>query len=310
MRSFLAEQSPQRAVIVGGGYVALEMAEAFVERGLETTMVLRRRRLLGETLDEDMAAPLLAQVEARGVETVVALTEGVVASGGRVRAVRTQGGDVPADLVVVATGVRPRSALARAMGCDLVEPGAIAVDARMRTSVPHVWAAGDCATSWHRLLERPVYAPLALAANRGGRIVGENVAGGDERAPGVLGTVITRFFGTDVARTGLTEVEAEAAGHRAVATTITDSVASGYMPGAGEARFKLVAQRGSGRLFGAQIVGSRGAGKRIDTVVAALHLGATAGALADMDLAYAPPYSPVYDPLLIAARLAQRSARE
>lgn len=306
IRTWLANERPRRAVIVGGGYVALEMTEALLDRGLEVTLVLRRRRVLGESFDPDMSDPLLEEVERRA-GVLVGIAEGVLGEGGRVKAVRTQAGDVPADIVILATGVSARIDLAAQAGCAL-DHEAIRVDDRMRTSVPRVWAAGDCSTTWHRILQRPIFLPLALAANRQGRVVGENVTGGDARSPGVLATAVTRFFEWEVARTGATELEATVAGLRVASTTIEEVTAAGYMPKHGSMRLKIVAERGTGRLLGAQIVGTRGAGKRIDTLATAIHAGLTAQELENVDLAYAPPFSPVYDPVLIGARLAARQA--
>lgn len=308
IRAFLDAQAPRHAVILGGGFVALEMAEAFLERGLDVTLFLRTRRLLGGSLDGDASARVLAAVEARGVRVAVGAALGVVGEGGRVRALRTTEGDLAADVVVLATGVRARSRLANEMGCALGERGAVVVDREMRTNVPHVFAAGDCATVWHRLLARQVYLPLALGANRGGRVVGEVVTGGRAEHPGVLGTAITRFFDLEVARTGLTLAEAQAAGLDAVAETIEDMAVAGYMPRASGIAVRLVLERGTRRLLGAQVVGGPGAGKRIDTLATALHAGLTAADVEDVDLAYAPPFSPVYDPVLIAARVAGRKA--
>lgn len=308
MRAFLDAARPSRAVIVGGGYVGVEMAEAFVARGLRVTMVLRRRRTLGESLDEEMSDRVLAALERAGVEVVVAQATGVVGDA-RVEAVRTTAGDLPADVAVLATGVKARSDLARQAGCALADRDAVVVDRAMRTSVPHVYAAGDCATVWHRLLDRQVFLPLALGANRGGRVAGENVAGGRDLHPGVLGTAITRFFEWEVARTGLTEVEATAAGFDAVARTIEENAVAGYMPGASQVAVRLVLERGSGRLLGGQLVGGPGSGKRVDALATAIHAGLTASDLEEVDLAYAPPFSPVYDPLLIAARIAGRVSR-
>jgi NADPH-dependent 2,4-dienoyl-CoA reductase/sulfur reductase-like enzyme len=303
----LAQREPRRAVVVGGGYVALETAEALLRRGLDVTLVMRRRRMLSDTLHDGMSERVLREVERRGAKVLVALAEGVVGDG-QVRAVRTMAGDVPADLVVLATGVRARVGLARDAGCRIHDSGAILVDRGMRTSVPGVYAAGDCATVWHRLLQRHVFLPLALHANRGGRVAGENVSGGDAQAPGTIGTAITRFFDLEAARTGLTAIDAAAAGFDAVVSGIEDNTIAGYMPGKSTMRVELVVERGTGRLLGGQVVGGPGAGKRIDAIATAIHAGLTAREVEDVDLAYAPPFSPSYDPVLIAARMAQKKA--
>lgn len=291
------------AVVIGAGYIGLEMAENLVERGMQVTMLDRAPQVM-LTLDADMAAHAQDAAEGAGIKVLlnVDVHEIVRHDDGRPRLVRTSEGDLPADHVVIGTGARPDVGLAEAAGIDLGETGAIAVDDHLRTSADGVFAAGDCVESRHRILDRPVNVQLGTHANQQGRVAGINASGGAARFPGVLGTAISRICRYEVARTGLGEREAADAGIDAVAVTIQARTRAEYYPGAGPIWVKLVAERGGGRLLGGQIVGTETAGKRIDTIATALWAGLTADDLQFADLAYAPPVSPVRDPVLVAAR--------
>jgi NADPH-dependent 2,4-dienoyl-CoA reductase/sulfur reductase-like enzyme len=291
-----------RAVVVGGGYIGLEVAEAFVRRGLHTVVVeLADQPMV--TLDPDMGALVADAVRAMGAD--LRLGAGVQSFAtddtGRVRAVVTSQGEFPADVVVVGLGARPNSALARDAGLPVGPSGGIVVDRRQRTPVPGVWAAGDCVESFHRVSRRPVNIALGTHANKQGRTAGTNLGGGYATFDGVLGTAITRVGAAEVARTGLNEAEARDAGFEAVATTVTAAARAHYYPGGEEMTVKLVAERRTGRLLGAQIVGGQDAGKRIDVLATALWNEMTVADLGGVDLAYAPPFSPVWDPVLLAA---------
>jgi NADPH-dependent 2,4-dienoyl-CoA reductase/sulfur reductase-like enzyme len=220
---------------------------------------------------------------------------------GRVTAVETAAGPVGADLVVIGLGVRPNVDLARAAGIGVGAAGGIIVDDHLRTGTPHVWAAGDCVESYHRITGRSVVIALGTHANKQGRAAGTNIAGGDAAFGGVLGTAITKFGNLEIGRTGLTDAEARAAGFDAVGVTTEASSRASYYPGAQPMRIKIVAERRTGRLLGAQIVGGEGAGKRIDVLATALWNDMTVEAVGGMDLSYAPPFSPVWDPVLLAA---------
>lgn len=291
------------AVVIGAGYIGLEMAENLVERGMHVTMVDRAPQVM-LTLDADMAEHAQDAAEGAGITVLlnVDVHEIVRHDDGRPRMVRTSEGDLPADHVVIGTGARPDVALAREAGLEIGETGALAVDDHLRTSAEGVFAAGDCVESRHRVLDRPVNIQLGTHANQQGRLAGINATGGDARFPGVLGTAISRICRYEVARTGLSEREAADAGIDAVATTIQARTRAEYYPGAGPIWVKLVAERGGGRLLGGQVVGTETAGKRIDTIATALWAGMTADELQFVDLAYAPPVSPVRDPVLVAAR--------
>ena len=205
------------------------------------------------------------------------------------------------NLVIIGLGVRANVDLARDAGIGVGEAGGIVVDDHLRTSVPHVWAAGDCVESYHRITGRSVVIALGTHANKQGRVVGTNIAGGEASFGGVLGTAITKFQQLEIGRTGLTEREAQAAGLDAFAVTTKATSRAGYYPGAQLMRIKIVAARGTGRLLGAQIVGGEDAGKRIDVLATALWNGMTVQEVGGMDLSYAPPFSPVWDPVLLAA---------
>jgi len=299
---YLEEERPQRAVIVGGGYIGLEMAEALVLRGLQVALVEKEEQVM-LTLDPDMAAPIARRLEELGVE--MRLGEALTAfetADGRLRAVVTEKGSIPCDVAVLGLGVRPNSDLAREAGIPLGVRGAIAVNERMMTEVAGVWAAGDCAQTFHLVSRRPFWVALGTVANKQGRVAGINLGGGYATFPGVVGTAITKVCDLEIARTGLQEREIEALGWQHVAARIEAPTRAHYYPEGARMTVKLLAERDSGRLLGGQIVGRDGAGKRIDVIAAALHGGLTVEEFLHLDLAYAPPFSPVWDPLLVAAR--------
>jgi NADPH-dependent 2,4-dienoyl-CoA reductase/sulfur reductase-like enzyme len=300
-----ADPPPRRAVVIGGGYVGVELAEAMVRRGLSVTVVERDAEPLS-TVDPDMGAIVRKAMLGMGIDvrTGVAVT-GLEATGGRVSAVVTDAGPVPADIVVLGLGVRPNVALAADAGLPLGPSGAVRVDLRMR--VPGhdgVWAAGDCVESVHLVTGQPVHVPLGTHANKQGRVAGINIGGGYATFPGVVGTAVTKVCDLEVGRTGLREREAAAAGFAYVTATIESTDRAGYFPGARPMTVKLIAERRTGRLLGAQIVGRGSAAKRIDVLAVALTQGMTVDEITALDLGYAPPYAPVWDPVLVAARKA------
>jgi len=290
----------RRAVVVGAGYVGLEMAEALCERGIEVTVVDRLPRVL-TTVDESIAA--IAEEETRR-HCEVRLGAGLVALRPSASGVMVvlEDGELEADLVVLALGVRPDTSLVPELAS--LPNGALVVDDHMRTSHEAVWAAGDCVALHHRVLQAPAYVPLGPAANKAGRVAGVGAAGGDATFPGIVGTAVVKIFDLTVAHTGLTLTEAQGAGLAAEATEITAKSRAKYYPGAEPLRVRLV-HTPEGRLLGAQLAGREGAAQRVDVVAAALHAGMGVDDLADLDLAYAPPFSPVYDPLTQAAQAAQ-----
>jgi NADPH-dependent 2,4-dienoyl-CoA reductase/sulfur reductase-like enzyme len=299
----------QRAVVVGGGYIGLELAEAMHEIGLRVTVVDSHAQPMSG-LDPDMGALVAGAMRGIGIEVrTEARVDGFETDDeGHVRAVVTTDATLPAEIVVLGTGVRPNVELARDAGIALGEAGAIKVDARMSTNAANVWAAGDCVETFHRVSKRAVYVPLGTHANKQGRVAGTNVTGGNVTFPGVIGTAVTKICAYEIGRTGLTEREAVAAGLDHVAATVESSTRAHYFPGAHKITVKVVAERGTGRLLGAQIIGREGAAKRIDVFATAIWAGLTADDLAQADLAYAPPFGPVWDPALIAARQAAARA--
>ncbi len=292
----------RRAVIVGGGLIGLEMAEALVARGMEVTLVEMKDQVLASALDFGMAALVHRELRKNGINLRLGeAVQRLEGTDGRVQRVVTCGGSYGAGLVLMAVGVRPVVDLAREAGLEIGPTGAIAVDQRMCTSDPEIFAAGDCVESVDLLTGRKVYVPLGSTANKQGRVTADNLCGRQERFPGILGSLIVKVFGLNVARTGLSEEDAQLLGYQPVTMLAPSPDRAHIYPGARPVVIKLVADGASRRLLGAQIVGSGAVDKRIDTVVAALSLGATADQLAQLDLAYAPPFSSAMDPLIQAA---------
>jgi NADPH-dependent 2,4-dienoyl-CoA reductase/sulfur reductase-like enzyme len=304
----------KRAVVVGGGYIGLEVAEAFVRRGLPTTLVTRHE-VMG-SLDPDLGALVRAGLERAGVTVRVGADVDGLDTGpdGAVRCVSAGGDAFEGELVALGLGVVPSTELAAAAGLSLGEHGGLLPDDRQQVA-DGVWAAGDCCEPLERHGARRVYVPLGTHANKQGRVAGENlVRGGPDadrgagpaRFGGVLGTAVTRFVANgvhvEIARTGPTMAQARAAGLDAVGLVTESTTASGYMPEAAPITVKVLADAGTRRLLGVQLVGGPGTGKRIDTAAAAIWLHGTVDDVAGMDLSYAPPFSPVWDPVQIACR--------
>jgi NADPH-dependent 2,4-dienoyl-CoA reductase/sulfur reductase-like enzyme len=304
-RDFMQREKPKRAVVIGAGYIGVEMAESFHELGLETTVIGRPPQVL-KRFDSDMAQLVQDELESKGVR--LSLGDEVKAlegdAQGRVRRVISSKGVFEADLVLLAMGVRPNAALAKTAGVALGETGAIATDSQMRTNLPDVFAAGDCAEAYHRITGRGDYIPLGTTANKQGRVAGTNLGGGRAEFEGIVGTVITKVLDVYAALTGLAEKEARALGYAVQSTTIQAGSRAHYYPGGRPMHVRLVVEEGSGRLLGGQIVGDEGAGPRIDVLATALHKGMTVEELSRLDLAYVPPIAPVWDPLLVAANVA------
>jgi NADPH-dependent 2,4-dienoyl-CoA reductase/sulfur reductase-like enzyme len=287
----------KHVTVVGGGYIGLEMAEAFVRWGAEVTLVEATSQVM-RTLDPDIAAKVTTAIRGFGVDVrtdlpVTGFEEGVV---------HTSEGEHHTDLVVLGMGVTPNADLAADAGLELGPRGSISVDRRQRTSADGVWAAGDCASSFHLVTGEPVHIALGTVANKQGRVAGVNIGGGYATFPGVVGTAITKICALEISRTGLSEHEAATAGFSFDTATIDTKTIAHYMPGAEDMTVKMLAEQGSGRILGAQIIGGRGAGKRIDAVATALHAGMDVQQMIDLDLSYAPPFSGVWDPVQMVAR--------
>jgi NADPH-dependent 2,4-dienoyl-CoA reductase/sulfur reductase-like enzyme len=293
-------------VVIGGGYIGIEMAEAMVRRGLAVTVVDQAPEPM-PTLDPDMGALVREAMQGMGIEVLT----GTQVSGfdtspdDRVSAVITPQGALPADLVVLGLGVRPNTGLAQAADLPLGEHGGVLTDFRMRVlSHDGVWAGGDCVEVLHRISQRPVHVALGTHANKHGRVIGTNLGGGYATFPGVVGTAVSKVCDLEIGRTGLGEAEARAAGFEPVAVTVQSTTRAGYFPGAAQVTVKIIAERGTGRLLGAQLVGREGSGKRVDVCAVALWNDMTVEEMTSLDLGYAPPFSPVWDPVLVAARKA------
>jgi NADPH-dependent 2,4-dienoyl-CoA reductase/sulfur reductase-like enzyme len=311
VRAVVEDDKPQSAVVVGGGYIGLEMAEAFVVRGLDVTLVEAAPQPMG-TLDPDMGELVADAMGKMGIDV---LTEETVTAfekngEGRVSAVVTDHRTLPADIVVLGLGTLPNVALAEQTGIEIGEAHGIVVDQQMQTSIEGVWSAGDCVEKFHLVSRKPVSIALGTHANKEGRVAGINIGGGYATFPGVVGTAVSKVCDLEVARTGLHENEAAEAGFDYLTSAIDSTTRAGYFPGAAPIRTKLIVEKRSGRLLGAQIVGKEGAAKRIDALATALWNEMTVDHMLNMDLSYAPPFAPVWDPVLIAARKAWDKVQE
>jgi NADPH-dependent 2,4-dienoyl-CoA reductase/sulfur reductase-like enzyme len=301
LRRLLDSGTVRHAVVVGAGYVGLETAEALVSAGLDVDVVEALPRVLG-TVDEPVAALVQAELERHTRlhlgERLEAVDRGGAADGGLIAVV--DGTEIATDLVVIAVGVRPATDLLIQAGARHLPDRSVEVDEGMRTSLPGVYAAGDAVALPHLVLDRPAWVPLGPAANKTGRVAGTVAAGGSASFKGVVGTVAVKVFELEVASTGLGLAEARAAGLDAVATDEVSRSRAKYYPGSSPLHVRLVHTR-EGRLLGGQLAGREGVAKRVDVLATALYAGLTVADLAALDLSYAPPFAPVYDPVLAAA---------
>lgn len=302
IRRLLAEGVARDVVIVGGGLIGVEMTEALVARGCRVTIVELRDQILG-MLDPELAMLLVRHMEGHGVRVLTRTAVEAFEGDEAVREVVTNRGRIPADLVILGAGIRPDVALARQAGLDLGPTGALAVDDRMRTSDADIYAAGDCVECRDLITGKPCYVPLGSTANKQGRTAAVNLCGGDERFPGVLGSTICKVFDYAVARTGLSEREARAAGYDVVRALAPSPDAEHFMPGAQLLMLKLVADRRTRKLLGVQAIGPGRADKRTDVAATAITGGMTVDDLAQLDLGYAPSFSPAMDNLITAANI-------
>jgi NADPH-dependent 2,4-dienoyl-CoA reductase/sulfur reductase-like enzyme len=291
--------------IVGGGYIGVEMAEALAANDFEVHLFQRGDRIL-KPFSEATSAAVLDHLEEQQVAVYLNAEVQELAGGNRVEAVVTDDERVPVEMVLVGTGVRPRTALATDAGIELGETGAIATDAYRETNVPDVYAAGDCAESRHVVTGDPTYVPLALTANRHGRAIGRTVAGTPTEGGGVAGTAAVKAFEVEAARTGVLDHEvARAAGFDPTTETIEAKSRAGYYPEGGTVRVTLTVDRPSGRVLGGSLVSEYGEGAvhRSHALVGAVTEGITVDALSNYDLAYAPPFNTTWDPVLTAAKV-------
>jgi NADPH-dependent 2,4-dienoyl-CoA reductase/sulfur reductase-like enzyme len=307
----LSRTEGRRAVVVGAGYIGVEMAEALLKHGYEVTLVDRGEQPMA-TLDPDMGRLVHEAMSGMGITTVsrTAVTKILTGDDGRVRAVATDSAEHPADIVVLGIGVEPETTLARAAGLPLGHHGGLLTDLSMRVrGHENIWAGGDCVEVLDLVSGRERHVPLGTHANKHGQVIGANVGGGYGTFPGVVGTAVSKVCDLEIARTGLREKDARAVGLQYVTATIESTSRAGYFPGAAAMTVKMLAERRTGRLLGAQIVGREGAGKRVDVAAVALTAGMTVEQMTALDLGYAPPFSPVWDPVLVAARKASAAVR-
>lgn len=308
----LARTPGRRAVVIGAGYIGVEMAEALIQRRYEVTVVNRGTEPMS-TLDPDMGRLVHDAMSGMGIEMVngAEVTKILTGDDGRVRAVATEDAEYPADVVVLGIGVRPETALARAAGLPLGEHGGLLTDLAMRVrGHENIWAGGDCVEVLDLVSGRERHIALGTHANKHGQVIGSNVGGSYATFPGVVGTAVSKVCDLEIARTGLREKEARAAGLQFVTVTIESTSRAGYYPGAAPMTVKMLAERLTGRLLGVQIVGREGAGKRVDIAAVALTARMTVDQMTALDLGYAPPFSPVWDPVLVAARKAVAAVRK
>ncbi|WP_368499930.1 FAD-dependent oxidoreductase [Herbiconiux sp. A18JL235] len=306
LERYLDEHQPETAIIVGAGYVGLEMAEALTVRGLQVTQLQRGPEVLS-TLDPELGSLVHDELTRHGVDVVTGTrvqqitrtAAGLTVTGQRdgTEFART------AALVLVVVGVRPNTSLLTEAGASTGAGGAVVVDEQMRTGLPHVWAAGDGVVTHHRLLG-VTYLPLGTTAHKQGRVAGENAIGGDARFAGSLGTQVVKVFDLVAARTGLRDHEAVTAGHAPLSVTAIADDHKAYYPGAKPLSIRITGDTDSGLLLGAQLVGARGAeiAKRVDTYAIALHHGMTVDSMSDLDLSYTPPLGSPWDAVQVAAQ--------
>ncbi|MFH0945320.1 MAG: FAD-dependent oxidoreductase [Planctomycetota bacterium] len=307
IKGYVDHHTPGRAVVIGAGFIGLEMVEALMESGVACTLIELQPQVL-PPLDREMAWHVEQVLIKRGVELHLSTSvENLLDDGERVRGVLLGDGmELPADLVLVSIGVRPNARLALDAGLEIGPGGAIACDRYSRTSDPDIYAVGDAAEVRHMVLNQPVQIPLAGPANRNGRLAGEHAATGRSReAPAVLGTAVVKVFDCVAAVTGLGSRAAERAGLDAASSYALRGHHAAYYPGAAPMILKLVYERGSGRILGAQAVGGAGVDKRIDVIATCMRFSGTIDDLAGVDLAYAPPFGAAKDPVHIAAFIAQ-----
>jgi NADPH-dependent 2,4-dienoyl-CoA reductase/sulfur reductase-like enzyme len=304
VKRHLEEKNPRTAAIVGAGYIGVEMADALTVRGLEVTLIGKAKAVL-PTVDADLGSLVDEEFRRHGVEVVnETQIHSIKAEGSQLRLASPSGFDKVADLVVVAVGVKPVAHLAVDVGIPTGKRGAIRVNRDMKTGSDNIYAAGDCAETWHRLLNRYTYLPLGTTSHKQGRVAGENAVGGNREFQGCVGTQVVKVFDLAIARTGLRETEARDAGFEPFTREVKVWDHKAYYPGAHEMRIRLTGDERSGRLLGAQIVGHWQAqiAKRVDIFATALFVGMKVDEISDLDLSYTPPLSSPWDPVQLAGR--------
>ena len=303
VHNYLADERPRSAIIVGAGYIGVEMADALMHRGLRVTLVGKTRSVL-PTVDSELGDVLGEELRRHRVNVMTSVEVTGIESSNCLRVTGTNGFEESAEMVLVAAGVKPTSELAARAGISTGQKGAIQVDTSMRTNIPDIYAAGDCAETWHRMLQQYRYLPLGTTSHKQGRVAGENAVGGDKQFAGSVGTQVVKVFELAAARTGLRENEATYAGFKPLTVETAAWDHKAYYPGAREMRIRVTGDTDMGKLLGAQIVGHwrSEVAKRVDIFAAALFNGMSVEDLNDLDLSYTPPLSSPWDPVQLAAQ--------
>ena len=307
IRNFIDQNNPRKAVIVGAGYISLEVAESLRDRGIETTL-LYRGKYPYSGLEPELGPIIVKELEDHGVRYIGEVqprffeTERTTVA----RQLVTDQGSFPADLFFIGVGIVPNTEIAREAGIIVGKSGGIQVNSLMQTSDPNIWAAGDCCEKLHLVTGQPHLAPLGDVANKEGRVAGENSVGGRAEFHGIIGAACVKVFDLEIGMAGISETQAKKAGFPVITQVVEASSRVEFFPGAKPTLLKIVADQSSGRLLGGNWIGSDGEARKINVLAVALQQGMTLEAISRLDLAYSPPFSPVWDPLLIAANLLKR----
>ncbi len=299
------EEGAERAVVIGAGFIGLESAEALKNLDMDVTVIEMMDRVAPAMLDRDIAVLVENHLNEKGVKVLTnTRVEKILTENEKVSAVVANGKEFPADIVIVATGIKPNTELAEKAGLKIGETGAIWVNEFMQTSDENIYAGGDCVETTCLVTKKKIIAPFGDVANKQGRVIGENITGGRLKFPGVYGTAVFKIFEFTVASAGVNEQQAENAGIDYMSVIAPGPDRAHYYPGARYIRMKIIVERGTWRVIGAQAAGMGEVAKRIDVLSTAIQAGMTIDQLSNLDLAYAPPYSPALDPVITAANVA------
>ena len=306
IRNKMREEQTKKAVIVGGGYIGIEMLEAFYLNGIETHLIEMDNHILS-IFDPEISDMIRDEIlRMSNGKVKITTSDAVIAFEGDEcvkRLITAKGEIIDTDMVIISAGVTPNTEIARAAGIELGVSNAIRVNNRMQTNIKDIYAAGDCTENFHLVSKNYAWIPLGSTANKEGRCAAINIAGQYDAFPGILGSAVTRYDGFTISLTGLTETEAKKFGFDVISSTMTKKDRAGYMPSAENITIKLVADKRSKKILGAQAIGSGDADKRINTVASAIQADQTVDEFLHLDMTYAPPFSTAVDPLLSAALL-------
>ena len=307
IRDMQGELSGKNVVVVGGGLIGLEAAEAFVKQGMNVTIVERLETVLAALIDPEIAYHVHNELKSRGVNLCLdESVEKIVAdNSGKVKSVMTEKGEFPADFVLMAIGSRPNAILAKDMGLEIGDFGAIKVDACMRTSDPNIFAGGDCVENINIVTGKPAFTPMGSVANKHGRVIADNICGKESQFKGVAGSAICKILDINVSRTGLSEQEAKKGGYDYITLLSPSPDKPHFYPDAKLIIVKLVVDKKTRKLLGAQIVGPGDVAQRIQVAVSAISNGSTVDEIGCLDLAYAPPFSSAMDNIIVCANIAR-----